>query len=275
MNDFAGYPLEREDREFLASLPDADLMVPRSGTYEEVRLDPRTLVKVENQGPVGSCQGHALSSVVEWCYTIATAGQVQQLSRAYAYYESQRIDGIVGDRGSTISGGVKLALNTGICTEPKWPYVPRYNATRPSDWNSILDDAKRFKIRRASKIKTYDDFRNYLGSGQGGISVGIAWGSSMSVPVVERFIRGTGGHAIAALCLSERVDSQGRPYAWILNSWGESFGSREHPGWHEWSATAVSQMLADSWTEMIGLSDMPEAKPRKFLKEEWIERLRT
>lgn len=274
MSDFSGYPIDREDHGFLATLVDASDIVPLVGSYEEVRLDPRTLVKVENQGPVGSCQGHALSSVVEWCYTIATSGQVQQLSRAYAYYESQRIDGITGDAGSTISGGVKLALSTGLPTESTWPYVPRYNSSRPANWQLILDEAKKFKIATATKVKTYDSFRSFLGSGCGGISIGIAWGDVMNASVVERFSRGNGGHAIAALCLSERVDSQGRPYAWILNSWGESFGSREHPGWHEWSPTAITQMLTDSFTEMIGLSDMPTVKPRRFSKDEWIARLR-
>jgi hypothetical protein len=84
------------------------------GSYEEVSIDPRQFMKVENQGSVGSCQGHSISSCVEWCYAIATGGEKLQLSRAYGYYETQRLDGITGDRGSTIEGGVKLATQYGI-----------------------------------------------------------------------------------------------------------------------------------------------------------------
>lgn len=274
MSDFSGYPIDKEDRDYLRQLPSAVGNVPLFGEYEEQRLDPRELIKVENQGSVGSCQGHALSSCMEWCFAIATNGQKHQLSRAMGYYETQRLDGINGDRGSTISGGVKLARGTGLCSEPLWPYSGRYDPRRPSNWSDILSDASKYKIARAVQIKSYDEFRAFLGSMQGGIHIGIAWGNSMSRAVIESFSPGMGGHAISGLCLSERVDSQGRPYAWIMNSWGQSVGSREYPGWHEWSPNAISQMLRHQWTEMVGLSDMPDVKPRKLSLEDWKSKLR-
>jgi hypothetical protein len=270
----SGYPIEQEDRAFLDSLPSASDNVPVFGSYEEVTLDPRSIVKLENQGAQGSCAGHSLSSCMEWCYAIATGGTVKQLSRAMAYYETQRIDGIRGDSGSTISGGIRLATATGVCEEQLWPYPARYNPARPSDYQAVLTNAAKYKIGRAVKIRTYDDYRAFVGSGQGGVHNGIAWGNSMNRAVVETFSAGGGGHAIAGLCLSERKDSQGRPYVWILNSWGGQFGSREYPGWQEWSPTAISQMLSHRWTEMIGISDMPEAKPRKFSLEDWQKGLR-
>lgn len=274
MSEFTGYPIDKEDKDFLHSLPDASTAIPMAGTYEEVRLDPRKLVKLENQGQQGSCAGHSLSSIMEWLFTVATSGSVLQLSRAMAYYETQRIDGIRTDGGSTIGGGVKLATKTGVCEESLWPYPARYNPTRPSNWQAILTNAAKYKIARAVRIRTYDDYRGFLGSGQGGVHNGIAWGNSMNKAVIETFTPGGGGHAIAGLCLSKRVDSQGRPYVWILNSWGGQFGSREYPGWQEWSPTAINQMLRHQWTEMIGLSDMPAAIPRKFTLEEWKAKLK-
>ena len=275
MPDNYGYDIQKEDRQWLASLPNWSSLMLSSSDYVEQRLDPRELIKVENQGQQGSCQGHALSSCVEWCYTLATNGQVQQLSRAMGYYESQRIDGIRGDSGSTISGGAKLATTVGICEESLWPYPSRYSNNRPSNWDEVTSNAGKYKIARAVRIKTYDEYRNFLGSLQGGINNGISWGGGMNTAIVENFSgSGGGGHAIAGLCLSERVDSQGRPYVWIANSWGENFGSREYPGWQEWSPKAIDQMLWHQWTEMIGLSEMPEVKPRKFTKEDWIKGLR-
>lgn len=270
----SGYPIEQEDRAFLDSLPDASTAVPMAGTYTETTLDPREVVKVENQASQGSCAGHSLSSCLEWCYAIATGGTVKQLSRAMAYYETQRIDGIRGDSGSTISGGIRLATATGVCEEPLWPYPARYNPARPANWQDVLTNAAKYKIARAVKIRTYEDYRAFVGSGQGGVHNGIAWGNSMNRAVVESFSAGDGGHAIAGLCLSERKDSQGRPYVWILNSWGGQFGSREYPGWQEWSPTAIQQMLSHRWTEMIGVSDMPEAQPREFTLEDWQSKLR-
>jgi len=275
MSEFSGYNPELEDRAYLASLPSGAPLLAMAGTYEEIKLDPRELIKVENQKSQGACLGHSLSSILEWCGTIATGGKFTELSRAMAYYETQRIDGINGDRGATVSGGVKLALLTGLCVEPLWKYPASYNPARPADYAKVLENAAEHKAGRAIKIRTYDEYRIFLGSGQGGISNGIAWGSDMSKAVIESFSPGGGGHAIAGLCLSERLDLQRRPYAWILNSWSESFGSRVHPGWMEWSPTAISQMLAHQWTEMVGISDMPAQKPRKFSLEDWKKGLRT
>lgn len=270
----AGYAVDLEDRDFLASLDSGEQMMAEIGDYQEVRLDPRKLIRIENQGQQGSCQGHSLSSCVEWCYTIATLGQVQQLSRAYAYYESQRTQNppIVGDRGSTISAGVRLALSQGICEETLWPYPSNYNPARPKDWTGVLDNAKQYKIARAIKISTFAEWKSFLGSGQGGINLGISWGQGMNNAIVENFSSGGGGHAIAALCLSERVDASGNPYTWIANSWGEGFGSREYKGWCEFSPRAVQQMLVHNWTEAIGLTEL--TKPRKFSLDEWKKGLR-
>ena len=272
MSSQSGYRPELEDRAFLAALPKQELLL--GDGYEEVRLDPRKLVKVENQGQQGACAGHSLSSIMEWCYCIATGGEMKQLSRAMAYYEAQRLSNIRGDNGSTISAGVKLALNTGVCDESLWKYPSSYNPARPASFDAVLENAAKNKLKSATPIKSYNDYRTFVGSGRGGVHNGISWGTGMSRAVVETFAPGGGGHAIAGLCLSEREDSQCRPYVWILNSWDLSFGSREVPGWQEWSPRAIEQMLSHQWTEMVGLSDMEVPKPRKFSLEEWKQKIR-
>jgi hypothetical protein len=97
----SGYLINEEDRDFLDSLPSQDLLFSASD-YQEIRLDPRKLIRIESQGQQGACAGHSLSSILEWCYTVATGGEIIQYSRAMAYYEAQRISGIRGDSGSTI-----------------------------------------------------------------------------------------------------------------------------------------------------------------------------
>lgn len=266
MSGFSGYPIELEDRKYLRSLPNESPVLLMRGTYSEVRLDPRELIKVENQGQQGACAGHSLSSCLEWCYAIATAGQKLQLSRAMAYYETQRIDRISGDRGSTVAGGVQLAKSVGICREELWRYPQAYNPNRPQAWSQVQTDAANYKIGTSINITSYDGYRTFLGAGLGGIHQGISWGSSMDRKVVESFVPGGGGHSICALCLSDRVDSQNRPYAWIQNSWSESFGEA---GWQEWSPTAIMQMLKHPHTAFIGVSDMPNVTPRELSLEEW------
>jgi len=257
-----GWVREKEDVGFLESLPSEMAVLAMRGSYSEVKIDPRKVMKIENQGSVGSCQGHALSSVCELCYYIATGDLNLQLSRQYAYIETQRIDGISGDNGSTISGGIKLATTKGIPREELWKYPGRYDTRRPANWSDIEADAAAFRIGQSYRMSTYDGVRTFLGSGQGGISIGISWGGEVDRAIVNSFSgAGGGGHAIALLGLSERVDSTGRPFIWMLNSWGAQWGNQ---GWAEWAPQAVEQMLRHRYTACFGLSDMPNVKPREF-----------
>ena len=268
-----GWRFDEEDWQFLQSQHSEQPVLALRGSYEEVAVDPRDVLKVENQGPQGACQGHAISSVSEWCYILQTQDPNLQLSRAMGYYETQRIDGISGDRGSTISGGVRLAKQTGICEESLWPYPnnSRYNNRRPDNWEEVKSNASKYKIKRSFKLTTYESIRTFLGSGQGGISIGISWGSSMSKKVVEEFRPGGGGHAIGLFALSKRKDNNGLPYIWMMNSWSSNWGNK---GWSEWSPSAIQTMMRHRYTVAIGLSDMPGVEPRTFDLEDWKEKLR-
>lgn len=250
----------REDWGFLkGSRPSRELQ-RLCGTYTEVAFDPREYMNVENQGQQGSCAGHSISSCMEYCYVIATGGEKIQLSRAMGYYETQRLDGINGDRGSTISGGIKLAMSVGICEEEMWKYPSRYDNRRPRNWEEVLENAAKYKIGSRYVIDSYEALRAFTGSGQGPVHAGITWNSSADRPVVESYSgNGGGGHAVGFYCPSERKDRRGDPYQWMMNSWGRNWGQG---GWSEWSPTAIRQMLASSYTVAIGVSDMPEAKAR-------------
>jgi hypothetical protein len=269
VSDFTGYVPENEDAEFLAGLPSGEEVLSLVGSYQEQSLDPRKLIRVENQKAMGSCAGHSLSSNLEWIYCVATSGQIVQLSRMAGYILAQEKDGITSDAGSTIGSGVKVAREIGLPKEEFWPYPTRYTRQRPG--NAWEQDAANYKIERAVKITSFEQWQTWLGSGQGGIHTGISWGNSMNRPVVETFVPSGGGHSVAALCLSERKNAQGESYSWIANSWSESFGNK---GWQEWSPAAVRQMLQHRFTQLIGLSDMPAAKPRELDLGAWQKGLR-
>ena len=268
-NDWAR---DYEDFDFLHSLPVADdEMRLMAGEYEEGRLDPKEVLKTENQANMGSCRGHSGSTGLEWIGSIATGQPSQQLSRMMMYVETQRRDGITRDAGSTIGNGIKQMMQVGICDEVLWPYPSRYTQQRPSNWQEVLENASSKRVVSAKQIKSYEAARVFLGSYQGFIDTGISWRQSYAAPVVESFSVGSGGHAIALICLSERTDSRGRPYIWMLNSHGLNSGVR---GWSEWSPTFVEQALRHNWSEFIAVSDMPEARPRKFSLDDWKAKLR-
>jgi len=272
-----GWRQDKESWPLLRTLPREAGILAMRGTYTEVALDPREVITVEQQGNQGACQGHAISSCLEWIHCLVSGKTGTQLSRAYGYYETQRIDNLDGsDVGSTISGGIRLAHEHGIPEEHFWPYPPGYNNSRPSGWDALMVDAGKHKIGSTYRMSSYDGIRTFLGAGQGAISIGISWGSGMSRPVVERFSAGGGGHAIALLSLSERQDSAGNPYVWMLNSWGDGWpgSGASVPGWSEWSPSAIRQMMGHNFTVAVGVSDMPGLQPREFSLEDWQEALK-
>jgi hypothetical protein len=129
-----------------------------------------------------------------------------------------------------------------------------------------------YRVGQSYRMTTYDGIRTFLGSGQGGISIGISWGGEMDRAVVNSFSgSGGGGHAIALLALSERKDSSGRPFIWMQNSWGTNWGNK---GWSEWAPQAVEQMMRHRFTACFGLSDMPNLKPRELDLDAWQKGLR-
>jgi hypothetical protein len=230
-------------------------------------MDPRPWHRIENQGPMGSCQGHALSSVCEMAYHIAT-NEVIQFSPLFAYLATQKIDGLLGrDVGSTISGGLRCAREYGVCPLDVLPY-PRPVRYEPRIPPEAFAAAAPFKIRSHAVCRSYDDVFAFLASGLGGVEAGISWGSAMTpnrAGVIESFRPGGGGHAVCFLGYSRREDAAGRRYLWLANSWSEEWGER---GWAEVAPRAVDQMCQHPSTVMIGLSDLSTPTPRKI---DWIK----
>jgi hypothetical protein len=240
--------------------------IMRSG-YEANDFDAREILKVENQGGQGACQGHGISSTLEMASCIAIGEKSLELSRAMGYYETQRIDGIQGDRGSTISGGVKLAENTGICREDLWKYPSRYSNKRPSDWNAVLKSAERFKSGKSVRIRSWDGLVTFLEAGLGAVTIGIRWNSSVNREHVTDFRGGSGGgHAICLPQMSKKRPGE----VDMMNSWGERWGDG---GWATWTRGAFEQMLKDRFTVAIGVSDMINLEPRKVTFTEFLSNI--
>jgi len=252
-----GWLHEAEDYDWLYSHRTPMMRHSLSELPEEV--DFGEWVIIEDQGSQGSCQGHSLSSCVEVCHTEA-GGDYTQLSRAQAYYESQRLDGIRGDSGSTITGGCRLATEHGLVTERDWPYPSRYNPARPAGYESMT----RYKISGFDAIKDFDDLIAVLLSRKA-VNIGISWGRAMDRHndggVVTSFSPGGGGHAIALM--GARVkdfagNTLGYPHPVLYNSWSRRWG---RAGRCLLSRQAVEQMLSHRWTVMMVLHGAPTPKP--------------
>jgi len=227
--------------------------------------------KLENQGAMGSCGGFAISSCVEQLNTIATGGDRTQLSAIFSYIAAQKITGsqLYGrDSGSTISAGVQLATTTGICPQElaKYPHPVRY--PNQAERNKILkqsnyDAGEPYKIRSSVGIKSYEDAKNWIGSG-GVISIGIAWSPRFKTEngrkVVTSIARNGGGHALSVAGYRRN---------------GNMIFINSHDYFFEVPPALFGQMLKHNYTVAIGLSDMANPTPRdlSYLKKSRKKRL--
>lgn len=265
MTLFPGYPIEKEDRQYLASTSTDPLQMKSLRAIPE-RVDPRRSkladkgwMQMENQLSQGSCQGQSLTECAEYCYTIAT-NTVMQFSRQFAYLVSQMKDRIQGDRGSTLSGGTKAAKEVGLCREAIAPYQRTYPG-----WGWVTEemklDAKDYKLRSHTRMRSSDQIKQFIGSGAGIVQIGIAWNNSMnpnSQGCITRFSSSSGGgHAVVFAGYVPDSDvgtSSGAGY-WMLlkNSWGKRWGKE---GYAYVAPQAIDQMLKHRFTVMYGRSDM-------------------
>lgn len=263
MGRLNGWRIDLENFDALFALGGEDEVMSLCGSYQEVAFDPRELLVVENQGSMGSCQGNSISSGCEWLYILATGKTDVQLSRAYGYYRSQMKDGLLGrDVGSTIVSGIWVATQLGIPLESEWKYSDRYNPKPPKPWEVMDTLGSNFKIGKSIRLTTYDAIRTFLGAGIGMVHLGIPWNSSVDRAVVDSFNpNGGGGHSIGLYSLSDRKDRHGLPYVWMQNSWSTRWGNE---GWAEWSPDAITQMLQARFSVFVGISEMPNVKPREW-----------
>lgn len=260
-DDSPGYrwDLENKDRLYANGTPFegfASVAVPDE-------IDPREWLRTENQGPMGSCRGHSLSTGCEFIYR-GVIGETIQFSPMWCYLRTQKRDGLLGsDRGSTIENGVKVAVEEGICSLDVFPYPnPVRYSTRIPD--GAAEDAATRKFGRYSPIENYDQAREWIGTGQGYVDIGVKWPFRHNNGHVTSFQpTGNGGHAMAFcgyLKTGELI---------LFNSHGERSGDR---GEFFFTPQAFNEMCRQRYSSVIGVSDMKDAKPRElsFLKTPYI-----
>ena len=252
-----GWLREAEDTEYLHK-GGLTFGAPALGNIPE-EFDTRSIINVESQGQTNSCEGHALSSLVEAnAWIAARNGDLtapDQFSRWFAYLQAQKFGGHFGsDQGASISAGIKAAKQVGCCKETTLPFPGRYVKTIPA---AAMTEASQFKFRSHADMRAYDQMFSYIAGGFGGINIGITWTSRLanSTGVIELAdVKGRGGgHALLVWGYSKRVDSRGRKYLWLHNSHGKSWGNG--------GRAEVAPDVFDWWgqnqsAEMIGGSDL-------------------
>jgi len=232
---------------------------------EETLFDsPPAWMRIEDQGPTNTCAANSGTSVLEKL-AYMKSGVPVQLCRNYLYARGKQIANISGDNGCTLYGIQQAMKHHGCPPEEMWPFTKRYQPNIPPG----LDEAAA-QYRATKFLDTesgYKAFRAVIGQNIGAVEFACSWPVAFdSGYVVEEYDeRGRGGHAIAALFLSSKLDAKGQPYIWVANSHGET---AQRNGWMLWSPTAIQQVCEEDEWGCFGVTDMNTPAPRRV---DWVK----
>lgn len=248
---------QNEDPAFFAELLEVPFSFRSFGRPAEVPIDWH---RTEDQGPIGSCTGNGMSSVLERLMQVR--GISIQLSRIFAFLATQKLDGTLGNSrvGSTISRACKLALSVGCPPEELTGYPRAYPGR--GDIARILSAAnyaagEPYKAASSWRVSRddHDETLNFIGGG-GGILFGVAWYRGM-IPrdrIVRKFRpgRSRSGHAMCVL----GYDRNGNPRA----------ANSHRDGPYTITVEAWQEMLRHKRTQAVGLLGNPEPEPIDWIQ---------
>lgn len=211
-----GYAIEDErGDEIDANGQDPDhVLLSCRAAYPQFNAYANPFSRLTNQRAIGSCQGVSLGHITQ-IECVQQFSQHVRFSGMQAYVESQNIDGIRGDRGSTLAAGQKVAATIGIVREKDWPYPDRYSTQPPPGY----EQAPRVFINSSKRVKDADLIWDLLAASSA-IHMGVSWGRCFEANICTQWRRPvSGGHAVLLYGLVEGSDN-----AWLHNSWGPGFG---------------------------------------------------
>jgi hypothetical protein len=223
-------------------------------------VNMRDKIPVVNQHQEGACNGFAMRAATVVNHLLASGGTFQEFSGDGLYYMCQRVDGISGDKGSTVSGGTKVLKDTGALRIEDFPTTPAYDPRRlPSNAGTL---AAPYRVESAAILRSVSEIKDWIGRNIGGCWYGCSWGFTFDGQGnAVRWSTSGGGHA-TAICGYD--DTRG--HFDCLNSWGASWQGQ---GWYTVPYEMMERILRDQYTVVAGTSDMSEIKPRVF---NWSDR---
>lgn len=214
-------------------------------------LDPRGIIRVENQLSFSSCVGHGLSSSGEACAWIDSGGTLKpQFSRWGAYIWAQTESGLLGrDQGAMISGAVKAGTRYGFCPEELWPYPSRYTTAVPS---GAVAAAAPYQLVSHSVVNGYDDGFAWMNQGKGPLLIGVNWTSGLANNTGDVTLADAKGRTLGGHCMflwGWLPDGR----LWLGNSHGKGWGQE---GWRPVRPEVVTYWAQTQ--EVYGLSDLKD-----------------
>jgi C1A family cysteine protease len=208
---------------------------------------------VKNQGSLGSCVGFAVTAMKEWQERIEheaevaagkkdhRGGKEYNLSEAWVYWNSKKIDPWPGEEGTSIRFAMKVLNKLGTPTEGGWPYDDRVKG-EPESWATLI--ARWSRIESYWRIDNLNELKIALADGPVVIAIPcfieiFYTGIDGRVPYPSNPNDVYGGHAI---CATGYDDNSQRVQ--FKNSWGTSWGNY---GYGSLPYRYINDFLWDAW----------------------------
>lgn len=177
------------------------------------------IVRVKNQGSVGSCCAHVLSSVVEY-FNYIQHNIKTEMSVGYIY--GNRTNTTHKGKGMIVRDALKMLREYGTVTKESFPYnveVPEAINKFNNCYNELHDEGVVSRISSYYRVKTENEIKSALKL-KYPVVIAIEWYSDMKVIngiLTTKYKRKRGGHCMLLYGWNKK--------GWkVLNSWGRIWG---------------------------------------------------
>ena len=240
-------PDQKDDRDYDAFHLVGDTSIPSPLSKTKFSLK-EYVNQVKNQGSIGSCGPHALTSAYELLLYKEHKKRLEG-SELFLYYNARENKST--DCGITLREGIKAMQNNGFCLEQFWPYkewkwieVP---PNIPAYYNAnIFKQMSMYKIKNYYKCYNKSQIKQALLNGYPvvfGVKIygefyNHTWSTGeVKMPTPSEVYKGGHGMLIVG------YDDEKRAFE-VLNSWGDSFGNH---GFCFIPYEYVDKFLIDAW----------------------------
>ena len=185
---------------------------------KEFKLD---MVRIKNQGSVGSCVAHSLSEVVEY-FNSKQLNKDTEMSTGYIY--GNRTMSIWYGSGMIVRDALKTLKNYGDVTKEQFPYnievpgaIEQYEAVS----DNLFNEGHPYRITSYAKLNNDNDVKSAL-MNCGPVVMAMDWYNDIKVKngvLTTEYKGDAGGHCMVIYGWNET--------GWLVqNSWGKYWGDK-------------------------------------------------
>jgi C1A family cysteine protease len=222
----------------------------------------KQILRVKDQGQLGSCVAHGVTSLFETCQVRLT-GKDFLGDRLYEYRNARILSGTYpGDNGADVRGGVKATAQYGVCPETDWAYnIAQFDNTPPAQCakDAVKNEATNYYLldSTAGSAQSLLNIKTALASGYCVVFGSTVYDSIFNVGSDGIIPYPSGNDPIAGGHCMLWYGYTGS-YLMTLNSWGYGWGNK---GFGLMDTRYVTNKIASDFWTIIAESEITPTPP--------------